>query len=105
VRYVVALLLLTTPQGGRARGEVIKGIGRTHGVAFNAKVAFAAFKDDKTLAGLATQFGVHLAKITNPKVLLLDCLSFRGAFDSNPPLFIYQAPENYASTLVRTINA
>jgi hypothetical protein len=85
---VVALLLLITSQGGRAGGEAIKGIGRTHGVAFNAKEAFATFEYDKTLAEMATQLGVHLAKIANPEVLLLQSLSFRGAFASNSPLFI-----------------
>jgi len=41
---------------------------RTHGAAFNAKVAFAAFRGDKTLAA---QFGVHPAQMTKWKQHLL----------------------------------
>jgi hypothetical protein len=49
----------------------MKGMRRTHGAAFNVKVAFAAFKDDKTPAELATQFGVHPAQVTKWKQHLL----------------------------------
>ena len=44
---------------------------RNHGAAFKAQVAFAAFKGDKTLAELATQFGVHPTQITEWKQHLL----------------------------------
>ena len=41
----------------------MKRTRRNHGAAFKAQVAFAACKGDKTLAELATQFGVHLTQI------------------------------------------
>ena len=45
----------------------MKGTRRNHGAAFKVQVAFAAFKGDKTLAELATQFGVHPTQITEWK--------------------------------------
>ena len=35
-----------------------------HGAAFKAQATFAAFMGDKTVAELATQFGVHPTQIT-----------------------------------------
>lgn len=43
------------------------GKRRNHGPAFKAKVALAALKGDKTLAELATQFGVHGSQIVSWK--------------------------------------
>ena len=45
----------------------MKSTRRHHGAAFTAQVAFAACKGDKTLAELATQFGVHPTQITDWK--------------------------------------
>jgi len=45
----------------------MKRTRRNHGAAFKAQVAFAAVKGDKTLAELATQFGVHPAQVTKWK--------------------------------------
>ena len=45
----------------------MKSTRRHHGAAFKAQVAFAACKGDKTLAELATQFGVHPTQITEWK--------------------------------------
>jgi transposase len=45
----------------------MKRTRRNQGVAFKAQVAVAAVKGDKTLAELATQFGVHPAQITEWK--------------------------------------
>ena len=45
----------------------MKRTRRNHGAAFKAQVAFAAFKGDKTLAALATQFGVPPPPITEWK--------------------------------------
>jgi transposase-like protein len=39
-----------------------------HGAAFKTQVAFAAVNGEKTLAKLATQFGVHPTQITEWKV-------------------------------------
>ena len=49
----------------------MKRTRRNHGAAFKVQVAFAAFKGDKTLAELATQFGVHPTRITEWKQHLL----------------------------------
>jgi transposase-like protein len=45
---------------------------RTHSPAFKAKVALAAIKGEKTLAGLAQQFDVHPNQITTWKSQLLE---------------------------------
>jgi transposase InsO family protein len=46
---------------------------RTHSPAFEAKVALAAIKGEKTLAELAQQFDVHPYQITTWKSRLLEC--------------------------------
>jgi len=40
---------------------------RNHNPAFKAKVALAAIKGDRTAAGLAEQYGVHVSQITQWK--------------------------------------
>ncbi|MBY0334147.1 MAG: transposase [Acetobacteraceae bacterium] len=47
-----------------------KRAGRTHSPGFKAKVALAAIKGDKTLAGLAKLFDVHPHQITAWKAQL-----------------------------------
>ena len=49
----------------------MKRTRRHHGAAFKTQVAFAAVKGEKTLAELATQFGVHPTQITEWKQHLL----------------------------------
>jgi transposase len=49
----------------------MKRTRRNHGATFKAQVAFAAVKGDKTLAELATQFGVRPTQITEWKQQLL----------------------------------
>jgi transposase-like protein len=41
---------------------------------FKAKVALAALKGDKTIAELASQYGLHPTQITQWKKQVLDCL-------------------------------
>lgn len=48
------------------------GKRRQHGSAFKAKVAFAALKGDKTLAELASQFGIHPVQVSEWKKRLLE---------------------------------
>ena len=47
----------------------MKRTRRNHGAAFKTQVAFAAVKGEKTLAELATQFGVHPTQITEWNVI------------------------------------
>ena len=49
----------------------MKRMRRNHEAAFKTQVAFAAVKGEKTLAELATQFGVHPTQITEWKQQLL----------------------------------
>jgi transposase len=55
---------------------------RNHTPAFEAKVALAAVKGEKTLAELAQQFDVHPNQITTWKAQLLDGAA--GVFGSEP---------------------
>ena len=52
----------------------MKNKRRNHSAAFKAKVALAAAKDDKTIAQLASQFGVHPNQVNQWKKQLLDSL-------------------------------
>jgi Transposase len=45
---------------------------RNHGAEFKAKAALAVIRGDKTMAELATQFGVHAHQITEWKKQLLE---------------------------------
>ena len=49
----------------------MKRTRRNHGAAFKTQVAFTAVQGEKTLAELATQFGVHPTQITEWKPQLL----------------------------------
>ena len=79
----------------------MKRTRKKHNAAFKAKVALAAVKGDRTIAELASEFGVHPNQIYNWKKQLLDGAA--SVFEGGGAVTEGAASEAQVDTLYRQI--
>src|SRR6516225_403346 len=85
----------------RAREQDMKRTRKKHNAVFKAKVALAAIKGDRTVAALASAFGVHPNQIYNWKKQLLDGAA--SVFEGGGPAAEGTAGEAQVDLLYRQI--
>src|ERR1700720_4087520 len=86
-----------------AQEQDMKQTRKKHGAAFKAKVALAAVKGDRTVAELASAFGVHPNQIYNWKKQLLDGAA--GVFEGGGAAVEGPASEAQVDLLYRQIGS
>jgi transposase len=84
-----------------AQEQDMKGTRKKHNATFKAKVALAAIRGDRTVADLASQFGVHPNQIYNWKKQLLDGAA--GVFEGGGTAAEGTASEAQVDLLYRQI--
>jgi transposase len=84
-----------------AQEQDMKRTPKKHNAAFKAEVALAAVKGDRTLAELASEFGVHPNQIYNWKKQLLDGAA--RVFEGGGSAVMGTASEGQVDVLYRQI--